>query len=582
MLNIPDSIKSLYKADGVHKNFRVHFPGGQYPDVTNENVVRESLRFTESVCSRQFKFGLAEASVIEFETVGVGNMYGLTIECSIEIDTTSLSAADLAAIESDPGDGTLVLEEDSDLGFGFYRIPLGTFKVTSCPRNHQQMTHRKVTAYTTYTGGGIINSPYEELKLSALQSGSGYFPNPYRLVYAAFGFYKPELMDAFTVDKTTTVSFPSGTLYAPHLTVGPATITPQVQNYSLDLSHGNLYLVDRLKRMTLTGQDLQSVLDWVAEVFNGDDELRPYASEAQDAVLAVIQPYIWFNDDLGHKEQPVTLTNSQYVAYPKGAGGINDLPPVGGITIPNNAHIEIKYTPTGGTEQRLTEDFPLASSVTLETFADTFPNIALSYKPTASYVFYGQEASTYINAYNFMDLLGGYLEVNGKFGKVSRSGGYVTMELDPDNREEVVPEDYSQGECWWDEYTVDPVGSVIYAYGEDGAAATAEYVFSDGSSSYDMSGNIMLQHLDGAAQQTVEDLIDAEFVAQAAKVGFTPVDLEMDGWPWIEAGDALEITAEDGTVVNTYVLRRELHGIQHLTDTITAENGQIIQSTEVL
>lgn len=113
MLNVPNSIKALYQTDGVRKNFRVHFPNGEFSDITNSNVVQESVKFTESLCSQStFKFGLAEASVLEFETVGVGNMFGMTIEASMEIDTSSLSAADISAIQADEGDGSLVLAAD--------------------------------------------------------------------------------------------------------------------------------------------------------------------------------------------------------------------------------------------------------------------------------------------------------------------------------------------------------------------------------------------------------------------------------------------------------------------------------------
>jgi hypothetical protein len=34
--------------------------------------------------------------------------------------------------------------------------------------------------------------------------------------------------------------------------------------------------------------------------------------------------------------------------------------------------------------------------------------------------------------------------------------------------------------------------------------------------------------------------------------------------PWIEAADALQLTAEDSTVVNTYAMRHEISGIQAL------------------
>ena len=164
MLTIPSQIKTLYQTDGVQKNFRVHFPNGEYSDITNSDVVSESVHFTESLCSQSvFKFGLAEASVLEFETVGIGNMYGMTIEASIEIDTSSLSAAQISAIQADEGDGTLVLVSASDIGYGFYRIPLGVFRVDSCPRNHGAMAHRKVTAYGICAS--LKTSKFENYKL---------------------------------------------------------------------------------------------------------------------------------------------------------------------------------------------------------------------------------------------------------------------------------------------------------------------------------------------------------------------------------------------------------------------------------
>ena len=109
MLNIPDSIKALYLADTdpyIRRNFRVHFPNGELPDINNDQIVSESMQLTESIMSQNtFKFGLAEAPQISFETVGVGNMMGLTIECSHEIETSSLTAAQISDIQADTWDG---------------------------------------------------------------------------------------------------------------------------------------------------------------------------------------------------------------------------------------------------------------------------------------------------------------------------------------------------------------------------------------------------------------------------------------------------------------------------------------------
>lgn len=92
MLKYPESIKYLLRKDGISKNLRIHFPNGEREDITNDNVVFESLKFTESLCSRnELKFGLAEASTLRFTTVGVENIKGCTIEAQIEVDCSSLS-----------------------------------------------------------------------------------------------------------------------------------------------------------------------------------------------------------------------------------------------------------------------------------------------------------------------------------------------------------------------------------------------------------------------------------------------------------------------------------------------------------
>lgn len=88
MLNIPEEIKQKL-LEGCNKNFRVHFPNGEHSDITNENIVSESVSFTESICSQsELKFGLCESPYIEFETFGIGKIKGCEIECSLEIPTT--------------------------------------------------------------------------------------------------------------------------------------------------------------------------------------------------------------------------------------------------------------------------------------------------------------------------------------------------------------------------------------------------------------------------------------------------------------------------------------------------------------
>lgn len=132
MLNIPNEIKELLKTDSTPKNFRVHFPNGERADITNENLVSESVKFTESVMSQdKFKLGLCESPVIEFEVFNVENIKGKRIECYYEIycaDTVE------DAVYRD------------DLDAYVYPIPLGVFYVDSC-KKEAKMNMRQVVAY---------------------------------------------------------------------------------------------------------------------------------------------------------------------------------------------------------------------------------------------------------------------------------------------------------------------------------------------------------------------------------------------------------------------------------------------------
>ena len=95
MLSIPNEVKALLSQDYIYKNFQVFFPNKEMRfGIDNKNVEQESVVFTESLCSQQtMKFGLAEASQIEFTAIGVPNVLGSTIECAINIDCTSLGQA---------------------------------------------------------------------------------------------------------------------------------------------------------------------------------------------------------------------------------------------------------------------------------------------------------------------------------------------------------------------------------------------------------------------------------------------------------------------------------------------------------
>lgn len=136
MLNIPDLVKNLCKSDSVRKNFRAEFTSKRYADITNENLEEDSVRFDESLCQRNsLKFGLCEASSLQFTAVGMPNIKGEVIKCGYDIDVTPIK--DL--IEE--------AEYKTDLGYWSYYIPLGVFSIISCNKQ-ADMNKRSVMAYS--------------------------------------------------------------------------------------------------------------------------------------------------------------------------------------------------------------------------------------------------------------------------------------------------------------------------------------------------------------------------------------------------------------------------------------------------
>lgn len=609
MLNIPSSVKALFQADGVHKNFRVHFPNGEMADITNDNVVQESVKFTESLCSQStFKFGLAEASVLEFETVGVGNMYGMTIAASIEIDCSSLSAADKAAIAAGTWDGTW------DGVNSVFSFPIGTFRVDSCPRDHQSMAHRQVTAY------GMLKSynPYDSEKLNVLVPEKTYTPNAYYEMLALLGYNNKAgiLSLGFTETATTEWRPRSGGVYISY-----------EKNTTLKDSHGNSVLyssyidfyyavypttgsptpltfsdTDRLYAIDLHGENYNTTLKNAATALSQEDiDLSASGYDSWDALAQDI-----FTQDLAGVPMvyPGFLyeLNTGSTSINKPAGTIcrimssNDAiyPHMGNSQTDSNTPLTIGrfFLPSSiiihdNNAQSIYSRTITHGTVTAYVPSSTVPALPLSIAETATKKL-TKQATTYdayqhggsIDASKFAE---GFLEIDALFALLSRTGRLEFVRLDNSSPMSISPSDYS--EMWWDEFDVDPIGTVKITYknkDDDGNETDtgADITVGAGASVYDMTSNEVLKNIKSVTLANVTAMVNTHFAPYIGSVGFTPFELTMQGWPWLETGDALEITAEDGTVVESYALRVEMSGIQHLQAVITAEGGEIIEEVD--
>lgn len=594
MLNIPETVKALYKRDGVYKNFRCHFPDGEMSDITNENIVQESVQFTESICSQDvFKFGLAEASTIEFETVGIGNMYGMTIECSSEIDCSSLSAAEKSDIAAGTWDGTWDSENE------VFSVPYGTFRVEECPRDHQAMAHRRVLAYTEVL---TDTNPFEMNKDALMLTEKTYKPDISALVLGQIArrSQKSLLDNGYTATTVTMSNWPVyGSLRSP---IWDKTATLKDENGN-DLevtfraygtiNQGSDDYVSRVNLWSVdyTAIDDGSVFDTVVEELESlgvDAEQSGFASLLQIAKANLpksVKPFFFYyfpqvrtiSASLIQENQNMIINvgNGEVVypfrgVYSDDMSGYTTRPvtlicytslSVGGTTVWSNGSFVVKrYEPTTQSTISITFENTLKQRITL---SDDSRKMAYSFA----------------DAFSAVDIAQGYLELSAWFAIAQRSGGLAIRRLSSTSPVPLGPGDYSQ--FWFDEYSVEPIGTVRYAYTDDAdEEQVVDYVFGDGASVYDMTDNAVLKIMDNASPSAIESFLQVFFIPYLGTVSFLPIDMEMKGLPYIEAGDAITVTAQDGTVCNSYVLRQTQTGVQALRSQVDSQSGLIIDSEE--
>lgn len=584
MLNVPGTVKALFKKGGVRKNFRVQFPNGEHADLTNADIVAESVSFTESLCSgSRFQFGLSERSELEFECVNVPNIYGCVIEAGIEIDISSLSAAQITAIASDPGDGALVY----DLGPVYYRVPYGTFTVESCPRQHGNMKHRKVTAYGRKPAS-VVQSDFLQQKYSGAYLVPEEIPQ------------NPLMMIADASNDISFVSTTEGTLQMRSSGYGGATavgnhylvisVTDSRTKTAISGLVGNNpveFATDAVYRLTSTF----STAFYEALIEDLEDRYGELSPKQITAIRRCFFPHVTYD----YTSNGWNVTNEAFIDGTDSGYFYGYMP-----LRKSKSFIEIRC-PVDITRCKIMSDSTESATLIHDygTTSNIMTNIAVKYyqltdsrekllkvmlKSTGSKTVSGKMLYSFTDAADISKLCNGVYEVEGSFRTVGRNDQLKTVTLDSSSPESIIPGQYS--DLWWDDYDIDSIGTVIAKYnnGDAQQETTMLFAFGNGASIYDMKDNLFLKSLllkesdlGETCEEFVGNLLNPTFITNAQEVNFTPAELTMQGLPYLEAGDYLAIDDADSGTVNTYILRRTLRGIQTLYDDIESTGGEIIQ-----
>ncbi len=171
-------------------------------------------------------------------------------------------------------------------------------------------------------------------------------------------------------------------------------------------------------------------------------------------------------------------------------------------------------------------------------------------------------------AINGLDLMQGICELNGCFGNISRGGNFEYVYLstgDPVDTLNGILRSYPQCE----DYNTSAIDGVTIKFTDSDIV----YQSTSHTNPYIITDNYLI------ADKTEVELISiANTIAGKINgISYRPATIESVGQPYFDLGDKVSFNDESGNLDTTYILKREINGIQALTDSIEASGEEYIQ-----
>lgn len=171
-------------------------------------------------------------------------------------------------------------------------------------------------------------------------------------------------------------------------------------------------------------------------------------------------------------------------------------------------------------------------------------------------------------AINGLDLMHNICELNGCFGNISRNGEFEYVYLstgDPVDTLNGILKSYPQCE----DYKTSAIDGVTIKFTD----SDITYQSTSHTNPYIITDNYLI------ADKTEVELISiANTIAGKINgISYRPATIESVGQPYFDLGDKVSFNDESGNLDTTYILKREINGIQALTDSIEASGEEYIQ-----
>lgn len=552
MLDVPENVKKQYRRDSVPKNMRIHFPGGELQDITNENIVSESVTLTESLCSRDnLKFGLCEASVFECELAGIEkNISGCNIVVTQEIP-----------YEDDAGNPQV------------YSMPYGTFTIASCKRQ-ADMSRRKVVAYDGLYKGNLDTDVSDII--------NDVIKTPWKYADAIEDRKEKYRSTVYMIERTLFELFHiKHDFGATILTFGDNLI----HEYNIHTTSSGKYFSD------------STYLEVYVSAGAYDEYLKVIADSQLDAEIRSSVDAFLLGTEIPVAEQREILEDNGYCFCTIGESKVN-LDEINGkeyatedetsFTILTKISV---YAVKGITSTLIkTLDFGRnASRKKLEQYI-ICKKINLSGAEKAI-VNKPQDKVT------LRKILQSVFELSGKFGKINRRTGemeagkfniqaiYPALILYP--KENIYPAGTNETvlrsgymKLWHEEYGVAPFGKIKAKYKKRDITGKEEdaicnYVFNaEAKNTYTINDNWVLQSGTLIMEPYAVELIIRDMAKNIGNTAYMPFNATAKGMPYMEAGDSISFVTGSGGI-QSFVFKRILKGIQGLTDSVEASGDEI-------
>ncbi len=572
MLNIPIAVQDALREGTMRKNYKMKVNDVD-PDtgertysytIENDELVSESVKIDERmVTGKNLKFGLCEGSVLEFQYFNHPNINGKDVQVYLSAEYV-----------------------DTDDVVKWYDIPMGWYTVDQCPMQWDTGIY-KVTAYNK------LKSDYLDAKANQLivdayaNINREYTPNPtiddvLKFVLADFAIEESIPQSLTEGSDASSYRTNSGYRYSGIATITTAEKMPTYSIYQRNPASAFVYFYYVYGGVQIVVRGLNSLREYIRnhdcaiydmfgashfcisckygyDIFNYNYETYNYEISLDDNNDEIITPY--FRD---------------YYEYQGGASPDEKYKASFTIEIPMDSDIS---TSEGAIEvldsllQNVTYEFLYTEpseigSLEITNYND-WPDVTLRELQSAVY----ETACQYGKLDRETDLFTG-VELN--------SGGlYPADTLYPDNAlypsgPSLHPFPSTYQKLWTDTVGEQSFRYLIITYkaienGEEVEKTLQRTVNTYGTTNYNMSDNWLFRNLVWTAED-VGAYADA-MVLKMKDVRWFPFELWCAGLPYIETGDAIEITDRQGNTHTSYVLTRTLDGIHNLQDTFI--NGEL-------